>query len=579
MKNVLVVMLLVPIMVLASSNLKPVTVLDAGDRAVSLPVETGGGATEPSTMTVLVGTIDTIGGTTYDWQTNGPAYQNVLHSPGQGLHTLFMFSADQAGSFPDRNMRYNFFDYSSNSWTWKDPDFMQSGVSVYTSRVGFGNLGADVTTGAAYTSAHGGSPIKVIAARDMAPGVGIFEYTNGPDGYLWGCIQAGRPGKLHVAMADDATREKVFYSRVNPWATWSTPQDMAPPKPDPTFPDYNIAASKVSEKVCVTWVDVNSTPSPGFYRISTDGGVTWGDPTELPGPNAFGGDTAASFYITSLFPYYDANDKLHIVADVTPVVGGEQYITPAQIWHWCPDNTPNWSRIATAKFADLPAPVGSNALLACRPSMGQDSLGNLYVAWEQFDSANVEPGPPDRLRADIFVAGSSTNGRTWGAPVKITNAGNTSCRYPSIVDQAYAGKLAVIYMIDQKAGSFVQGEGTVSNNPVVCHWLPTNAIPGVAESPQARMPVRTEVTARPNPFERGTLISYALPIAGNVSVTVYDAAGRPIRMLENGYRQAGRYAVAWDGRADNGTLVPAGIYFYTLSTDQTSLSEKLVVVR
>ncbi|MEO0081106.1 MAG: FlgD immunoglobulin-like domain containing protein [candidate division WOR-3 bacterium] len=582
MRNVLVLSLLVPMLVLAGASLTPVKVVaddgvQKGQPAAQVVTKEGPG------FVSLVGTVDTIGGTTYDWQANGPAYRFVVNSVDAGLHALWMFSADQSGSFPDRNMRYNFYDYGAGSWNWIDPDFMQSGVNAYTARCGFGNLSADPVSGVAYVSSHGGSPIKVTAARDMAPGAGIFEYCAGPDAYLWGYIAAGHTSKFQCHMIDDASRDMVYYSGVDPWCTWSTPMAVAAPQPDPEFPDQNIACSNVSDKVCLTWVASGTDPEPGFYRISEDGGLTWGAPTDLPWPPAYSADTAPSFYITSLFPFYDANDRLHIVTDLCPVVGGTGYVIPAQIWHWCPDNTPNWSHIATASCApeNLGAPVGNNALYACRPSIGQDAAGNLYVAWEQFDSSNVEPGPPDRLRADIFVAGSRDNGQTWGQPVKITQAGTTSCRYPSMVDLAYndgtEDKLAVLYMIDQIAGSFVQQENVASNNPIVCHWIPTSAI-GIAE-PGVKRPVRYEVHATPNPFGSRTVISYALPRAGNVSVMVYDEAGRPVRALEQGQREPGQYSVAWDGRSDSGEPVAAGVYFYKLSTGGASLSGKLTVVR
>jgi len=577
MKNMLLMTLLVPIMALAGSNLQPVTTVDRG-----IPVNPGPALVDGNTRGAipLVGTVDTIGGTTYDWQANGPSLRYLTYSPGYGVHAAFMSSADQGGTWPDRNLRYNFYDQAAGSWNWIDPDFMQSGVNTYTVRVGYGNVSADPSTGVAILSSHGGTPLNPFGARDMAPGAGIFEYTSGTeaDGYLWPVVDVGQNGTIHNACVDDASRNGVYYTQVTAWPAWTVPVGVAAPQPDPNFPTQNIGASIVSDNVCITWEFSEGAPDPGFYRISTDGGANWNNPEELPWPSAYGSDTSTSYHITAMQPFYDKDDELHIVAGVMPYVAGTGYIIPAQIWHWSPANTPNWSLITVAGCdpANLMAAVGYNATYACRPTIGEDPDGKLYVAWEQFDSSNVEPGPPEVLRADIFLAGSADNGATWGQPLKITEAGTASCRFPSIIDHTVTlnsvENVAVSYEIDQVAGFNVQSEGPATNNPIVVHWVPTSAI-GIAEPPHQPQPVKTEVKASPNPFGGRTVISYALPRASNVSLVVYDAAGRPVTTLDLGYRQAGRYTASWDSRG-----VAGGVYFYTLNTDETSLSEKLIVV-
>jgi hypothetical protein len=591
MRKSLSFILLVPVLVLAGANLHPVNIMPQED----IVVPSGALTTVenhnqgPQESFVLVGTIDTIGGTTYDWQSNACAYRMVVNSPEYGVHVTWMKSASDQTTFPDRNMGYNFYDYAAGVWNWIDPDYMQSGVNTFTERCGYGNIDADPATGVAIIPAHLHTPLTPDVARDMAPGAGLFEYCTGTPtmtSYLWPPLSVGQGGEIHVACIDDASRNMLFYSKVDPWCTWADPVGMAAPQPDPEFSDQNIAASKVSEKVCVTWVHSPAgatTPRPGFYRISTDAGATWAAAAELPWPSAYGGDTATSYHITSLFPYYDRNDGLHIVAGVMPFVGTQGMIIPAQIWHWSPDNTPNWHHIITAECdpANLQAAVGYNALYACRPSLGEDGGGRLWVAWEQFDSSNVEPGPPEVLRADIFVASSADNGQTWDAPVKLTEGGAGSRRFPSIIDLAVTmptaeEKLAVVYEIDEIAGMFVMGENIATNNPMLCHWY---NIVGIEEPEVGRKPVAIELSARPNPFGRRTHISYALPGAGDVSLVVYDAAGRPVRTLEDCHRAAGRYTVAWDGRDGNGVEVAAGIYFYTLRTDGNLLTERVSVVR
>jgi hypothetical protein len=278
-----------------------------------------------------------------------------------------------------------------------------------------------------------------------------------------------------------------------------------------------------------------------------------------------------------LFPWYDAQDKFHITANLMPMLNDTGRIIPSQIWHYCPDNTPQWNRVHVAGCAveNLQAAVGYNATYACRPSMGADDDGHLFVAWEQFDSANVE-NITSRLRADIFMAGSNDGGLTWAPAVKLTEAGTNSMRFPSIMGKAVEGDpdtMFVIYEIDQIAGFFVQSEGAATSNVVAIQRIPVDSIiaPGVAEQPGA-LPRQPSLSATPNPFGGRTMISYALPRAGNVSLVVYDAVGRPVQNLASGYREAGRYSATWDARN-----AAAGVYFYTLTSGKTSVTRKLIL--
>ncbi|OYD15540.1 hypothetical protein CH330_05420 [candidate division WOR-3 bacterium JGI_Cruoil_03_51_56] len=526
------------------------------------------------TDTAYIGRVDTIGGTTYDWQLNGPALRMVCNSPDHGVHAVWMYSASTQTTFPDRRMRYNFYDYGAGEWNWIDSDYMQSGVNVETERSGYGSLDAD-SAGLAIVSCHSSTPIHPSVARDMAPGAGIFEYCSGSpvmDDYLWPVIAVGQNQTIHCACLDNASRDLLFYSRVPEWCRWDTAIRIAPPQPGPMFPSHNIAASKVSPNVVITWVDAESAPSPGFYRESSDGGTTWGPPTQLPWPPAFSGDTLPSFHLSSLFPYYDRHDQLHIVAAVISFFHDRLYQMPAEIWHWCSFNLPEWSRIhrAGCDSANLRGIIGYNSLYAGRPSIGEDAYGGLYVAWEQFDSSNVEP-ETNLLRADIFYARDNyDNGMTWQPAVKITNPGTVSHRFPCVIDYLYADTVCIRYMIDQVAGFFVQNQGPATDNPIVVHkvWVPV----GIGSEPLAEV-VGFELAARPNPFSGHTRLSYALPSSGRVRLAVYDMTGRQVALLVDRFQAPGRYSVNWH-TAD---LSP-GVYVAELKTSSGSTVKKLVVL-
>ncbi len=70
----------------------------------------------------------------------------------------------------------------------------------------------------------------------------------------------------------------------------------------------------------------------------------------------------------------------------------------------------------------------------------------------------------------------------------------------------------------------------------------------------------------PNPFNPSTNIQFALPEAGEVSLTIYDLTGRVIQSLASGRMAAGYHRVVWDGRDARGVSVATGVYFYRIVT-------------
>lgn len=66
----------------------------------------------------------------------------------------------------------------------------------------------------------------------------------------------------------------------------------------------------------------------------------------------------------------------------------------------------------------------------------------------------------------------------------------------------------------------------------------------------------------PNPFRDGSTLHYELEMAGRVTITVHDVAGRSVKTLaRNVWREAGIHVATWDGRDDAGRLVAPGVYF------------------
>jgi hypothetical protein len=84
----------------------------------------------------------------------------------------------------------------------------------------------------------------------------------------------------------------------------------------------------------------------------------------------------------------------------------------------------------------------------------------------------------------------------------------------------------------------------------------------------------------PNPFNPTTTIPYDVAAGGaHVSIAVYDAAGRLVRMLVDAQQPAGSHGVVWDGRNDAGTTVSSGVYFYRMRSGTFTESRRMVLLK
>ncbi len=80
-----------------------------------------------------------------------------------------------------------------------------------------------------------------------------------------------------------------------------------------------------------------------------------------------------------------------------------------------------------------------------------------------------------------------------------------------------------------------------------------------------------DLRAAPNPFNPSTQVRFTMPSAGGVSVTVHDIKGRKVRTLLTGIRDAGTHVITFDGRTDEGTALPSGVYLIR-ATGRTMVS-------
>ncbi|UCE01514.1 MAG: T9SS type A sorting domain-containing protein [Candidatus Latescibacterota bacterium] len=87
----------------------------------------------------------------------------------------------------------------------------------------------------------------------------------------------------------------------------------------------------------------------------------------------------------------------------------------------------------------------------------------------------------------------------------------------------------------------------------------------------------------PNPFNPTTRIEFDLAQDGQVSLRIYDVAGRLVRTLIDAPLKRGRYvgesAAVWDGFDESGQRVSSGVYFYRLNAPDFVATKKMVMMK
>ena len=86
--------------------------------------------------------------------------------------------------------------------------------------------------------------------------------------------------------------------------------------------------------------------------------------------------------------------------------------------------------------------------------------------------------------------------------------------------------------------------------------------------------MEVKIVEVPNPFRSATRIVYAIPVAEQVVLKVYDLQGRELRTLVNQRQTPGRY------RVDLGVKgIASGVYFYRLEVGGAVQQRKMLILK
>jgi hypothetical protein len=84
---------------------------------------------------------------------------------------------------------------------------------------------------------------------------------------------------------------------------------------------------------------------------------------------------------------------------------------------------------------------------------------------------------------------------------------------------------------------------------------------------------------QPNPFATTTEFQVGLPSNSDLSIEVFDVAGRRVRSQSLAQQTSGWQKIPFDGRDDGGNPLSSGVYFYKVTANGTTVTNKVVIAR
>jgi len=207
------------------------------------------------------------------------------------------------------------------------------------------------------------------------------------------------------------------------------------------------------------------------------------------------------------------------------------------------------------------------------PNLGIDANDNLYCAFTQIDSAD---GTYIFNTADTYLCTRSPGDTEWSDRIDCSHLGAIS---PADSFHTYFTHITQNVPSGPGEGPGVFWSQMINREqPASVHFnmVIESEVEGGAPGTGGNFVLRQNT---PNPFNPVTSISYNLTASSDVSLTIYDTAGRLVKNLVKEKQEAGEHSVVWSGVNESGSKVSSGVYFYRLSTGETTETRKMVMVK
>lgn len=333
--------------------------------------------------------------------------------------------------------------------------------------------------------------------------------------------------------------------------TWSSPVNVSS---NGTGQGSDPAVGANGE-VYVVWVNAN-TWGTQYFSKSTDGGVTFSPQTVFASGNA--GTIPWSQSGPTTFPAVACDISGGPRNGYIYVVWGDGRNGDEDVFlERSTDRGSTWSSPVRINNDGI-----GNGKVQAWPWIAVNQNGLISVVY--YDTRNT----PNNNTIECWVARSSDGGVTFSNEAlstqqSPTNQPNTDVRFGDYIGVDFWTNKIIPVWTDERAGGFDMDIYT-ANYDITGQAPIVTTIPRNYELQQNY----------PNPFNPNTTISFNLPKATNINLSIYDINGQLVSKLIDGQVSSGYHKVNWDA-----LNYSSGVYFYKLTANGFSDTKKMILVK
>ncbi|MCX6181465.1 MAG: T9SS type A sorting domain-containing protein [Bacteroidetes bacterium] len=542
----------------------------------------------------------TIGGTTFDLQSNGSNQKRIINHGDGTVSVCWMMSHNDNKNPADRGTGYNY--YNGSSWIYNADDVV---TRLESKKTGWPNL-VKTKSGKEIIFAHSSVDTALIQLTRNTKGTGAWTQKNLFPGYklLWcRAIAAGADGNtIHLIAVTAGVKEKapkfkgidgalLYAKSTDGGVNWSTPDLI--PGIDSTFSlsisgdSYSIDAKGDTVAVLIgdSWSDVvlmKSTDNGNYWtkKLIYDFPYTLFDEKTTLTPDT--PKTSDGFTEVLL----DKSGKAHVwygnmrvlnskINDDSlsffPASNGLMYWNETELFPQviaqALDQDGDFA-ISPAKNINYEFPV-YNCGLASMASAGIDDAGVIYVVYSAF-MENFKSFGLQNYR-HLYAIKSENGGSSWSYPNDITPSGLDSLReytYPSLARKVDS-YLHIVALEDDEPGLAVSSESDPFNISNVMYLKVSTAL-NVAVKEIASS--NNSLSIFPNPVsDHQVQVSFQLEKSAQVQINVYDVLGKKISTQSFGKKEAGFNQLTLI------TELTPGMYLLEINAGGEKMTKQLVV--
>jgi hypothetical protein len=168
--------------------------------------------------------------------------------------------------------------------------------------------------------------------------------------------------------------------------------------------------------------------------------------------------------------------------------------------------------------------------------------------------------------SDILYRESSLSNIAFGPPMTLMSGkGLNRLEYTTSSHNTYNPGIVIMGTVEN--ANPLKTVGVIVSDPAAPEFMARAATKAPVTTPSTvnnDNHYKANALALPNPFNNGTTINFTLSQTGRYTVSLYDVMGRKIKVIRQGYSEAGiRNNVPIDG-----SQLSNGVYHVNIQTDQ-----------